>query len=151
MTLTVASECVSILIESDLFNITNESNSVSVKINGGTAVVLTPTASATSYTITPELLDVETLTEGVYDITLTSVLLDSSVQTDQGCVPILCDFLCQDSTLSWYKDTTNIDKVLALEGIKAATDCVTCGCSVMLTLYNSLSNDSTPSCGCGCA
>lgn len=151
MTLTVASECASILVESALFNITNESNSISVKINGGTAIVLTPTASATNYTITPELLDVETFSEGVYDITLTSVLLDSSIETDQGCAPIICDLLCQDTTLAWYADTANVDKVLALEGIKAAADCETCGCAIMLTLYNSLSNDSTPSCGCGCA
>lgn len=151
MTLTVTPECASILVESDLFNITNTSNSITVKINGGSAIILTPAATVGSYTITPELLDLTTFTEGVYDITLSSVLVDSTSSTDQGCAPIICDLLCQDTTLAWYGDTSNIAKVLALEGIKAAAGCETCGCSIMLALYNSLSDEPTPSCGCGCA
>ncbi len=151
MTLTIASQCASILVDSDLFNITNISNSIAVKINGAAAITLTPSASASNYTITPELLDLDTFTEGVYDITLSSVLIDSSTATDQGCAPIICDLLCKDSTLAWYADVSKIDKALALEGIKAAANCETCGCSIMLTLFNSLTDASAPTCGCGCA
>lgn len=150
MTITVTSPCASMLVESDLFNITNTSNSIAVKINGGTAITLTPTASAANYTITPALLGLESFTEGVYDITLTSVLVDTTVASEQRCVPILCDLLCQDTTLSWYNGTDNIAKALALEGIQAATDCETCGCSIMLALYNTLIDDTTPTIGCGC-
>lgn len=151
MTLTVTSPCASILVESPLFNITNNSNSISVKINGASAIVLTPTDSATSYTITPELLGLETMPQGVFDITLESVLVDTSVVKDQRCVALLCDLLCDDNTLSLYEGTDNIVKVLALEGIKAATDCETCGCDIMLALYNTLIDDTTTTIGCGCA
>lgn len=151
MTLTVSPTCTSIVVDSDLFNITNVSNSIAVKINGATAITLTPSASANTYTITPELLDLTAFTEGVYDITLTSVLVDNAVSSEQACAPILCDLYCQDTTLGWYLGTDNLDKVLALEGIKAAADCETCGCSIMLALYNSLTDGTTNSCGCGCA
>jgi len=151
MTLTVNSDCTEILINSELFSITNSSNILSIKVNGGTALEVVLLSNITSYTLTPGDLDLTTFTEGVYDITLTSVLLDNSVATDQGCAYVLCDLLCQDSTLLWYSDKTQIEKVLALEGIKAAANCETCSCSLMLTLFNSLSNDTTTSCGCGCS
>lgn len=151
MTLTVSSTCTNIVVDSDLFNITNISNSIAVKINGGTAITLTPSASASSYTITPELLNLTTLTEGVYDITLSVVLVDNSVATEQGCAPVICDLLCKNSTLSWYTNTNNMEKVLALEGLKVAANCETCGCSLMLGLYNTLTNDTTTTCGCGCS
>lgn len=151
MTLTVNSDCTEILIASDLFSITNDSNVLSVKINGGSALEVELLSNITNYTLTPEDLDLTAFTEGVYDITLTSVLLNNSVATDQGCAYVLCTLLCDNTTLSWYKDSTNIEKVLALEGIKAAANCETCSCSLMLTLFNSLSNDPTTTCGCGCA
>lgn len=151
MTLTVNADCTEILIASEVFSITNDSNTLSIKINGGTALEVELLSNITNYTLTPEDLDLTTFTEGVYDITLTSVLLDDSVATDQGCTYVLCDLLCQDTTLLWYGDSASIEKVLALEGIKASANCETCSCSIMLSLYNSLSNDTTTICGCGCA
>lgn len=151
MTITVTSPCASMLVESSLFNITNTSNSISVKINGGTEIILTPADTAVNYTITPLLLEVDSFAQGVYDITLTSTLIDTTVAKDQRCVALLCDLLCENSTLALYENTDNIVKVLALEGIKAATDCETCGCDVMLALYNTLIDDTTTTIGCGCA
>lgn len=149
MTLTVNSTCTSILIESESFNPSNISNTISLIINGGTAIELTPSASATSYTITPTTLSETAFTEGVYEVNLSSVLTDSSVSEDRGCTAVVCTLKCAQDTLSLYSDKANITKVLALEGLLAANDCVTCSCDLMTTFYNIINNnESTCSCGC---
>lgn len=149
MTITVNSNCTSILVNSDNFNGNNISNSLSLIINGGTAVVLVPLSNATSYTITPASLDLDVFVEGVYQIELSSVLSDSSVVEDRGCTAVICALKCSESTLLLYKDPINIMKVLALEGLQAATDCVTCSCSLMTDFYNIIKDDES-TCSCGC-
>ena len=148
MTITVNSACTSILVDSATFNAFNISNTIILVVNGGTEIELTPAANATSYTITPATLDLEEFVEGVYDIRLSAVLLDSSVSEDTGCTAVICSLKCDDTTLALYSDSSNIVKILALEGLQAATNCVTCSCDLMTTFYNIINNnESTSTCG----
>lgn len=151
MTLTVDSTCSTIAITSDLFNPANISNTLYVSVNGATEVSVTITASAANFTLEPADLDLTEFAAGVYQLRLVSVAFDSVSYEETTCTALLCDLLCDVDTLSWYGDLNNFDKALALEGLKNASNCTACNCSIMQTLYNFISNDNTTSCGCCCA
>lgn len=151
MTITVNSDCSEIAFTSDLFNPANDSNTLYVSVNGADEVEVTIDANASTYTLVPDDLGVTEFAAGVYQLRLVSVAFDSTSSEEITCTALLCSLLCDSDTLSWYSGTENISKVLALEGLKVASNCVTCNCSIMQTLYNHITDGDTTSCGCCCA
>jgi hypothetical protein len=153
MILTKNNDCTEILIQSDLFHNNNVSNILTINVNGGIETEeITLGASILSYTLTPADLSKTEFLPGVYEITLTSVLASTTIQVDLGCTALLCDYACDQDTLNLYADSTNLDKILAYEGLKNFADCTSCSCSLANTLHDAFLNSTTtnaPSCGCG--
>jgi hypothetical protein len=151
MAVTVNADCSEITLTSDIFNPANISNTLQVSVNGAVGVEVTIPADALTYTLVPQDLDVEEFAQGVYELKLSSVAFDSTSYTETTCTALLCDLLCDATTLSWYADKESFDKALALEGLKAASGCSECNCSITQTLYNHITNGDTSSCGCCCS
>lgn len=151
MTLTVDISCSTIAITSTLFNPANISNNLYISVNGAEEVSISIPANASTFTLEPSDLDVEEFATGVYQLRLVSVAFDSVSYEETTCTALLCSLLCDIDTLSWYGDATKFDKALALEGLKNASNCTACNCSIMQTLYNFISDVNTTSCGCCCS
>lgn len=150
MTTTVNSQCSSIEINSELFAPANISNTLYVSVNGASETTITITANASSFTLEPSDLDVEQFAQGVYQLRLVSVAFNSVSTEEISCTSLLCDLLCDVDTLAWYSSKDTFDKALALEGLKNASNCSECNCTIMQTLYNFIIDDNNTSCGCCC-
>ena len=152
MILTPNSDCTEILVQSSSFNADNIANRLYVSINGGTTIEVLVSNSATNYTITTTSLNIEKLEPGVYEVLLVSALDSSAIENDLGCTVLLCDYECDVDTLALYKDSANIDKILAYEGLKNFAGCSTCDCTLANVLHSAFTNTTTTnatSCGCG--
>lgn len=150
MTITVNSTCTTITIQSSALNASNISNVLKVRVNESEQIEVAVIPAAASIVFNAASIGVSSLAEGIYEFDLTSTLVDSSIVEDQGCAALVCVLKCQPSTIEMYLNEGDFDKVLALEGLKAASDCSTCGCQTMLNLYNAITNGTTTStCGCG--
>lgn len=151
MILTPNASCTQIVVQSDAFSLTNTSNELVVTINNSQEITVTPTASATSYTITAGALSLEELPSGVYSIKLTSVRNDTTVKTDLGCTTLLCAYMCDEDRLNLYTSTDNIEKILAFEGLVNFQSCVSCSCDLANILHDAyLNNQSTNAGSCSC-
>lgn len=151
MTTTVNSDCSAITLTSDLFNPANISNTLYVSVNEAAEVTVTIPSNALTFTLEPQDLDVEEFAGGVYQLRLVSTAFNSTTAEETTCIALLCNLECDATTLNLYSDTSNISKVLAFEGLKVASGCVSCNCSIMHKLYKHLTDGDTTGCGCCCS
>ncbi len=151
MTITINTDCSQATLTSEILLALNTANTLTVTYKGTSYTVAVPTG-ITSFTLLPEHLAMEgVFSSGVYSLKFTNTLISSSVQTDTGCAVVLCDLKCADATLSWYSDKKDITKVLYYEALKAAQDCPTCNCTLLETLFNTITTDESISCtNCCC-
>lgn len=152
MIITPNEDCTEILIQSSSFHANNVSNVLSITINAGDETQeLTINANSTSYTLVPSDLGVTNFSAGVYEILLSSTLASTNLETDLGCTVLLCDYNCDEDRLALYADVTNIDKILAYEGLLNFNGCSTCNCTLANTLHAAYTNTPTinaSNCGC---
>ena len=150
MTATLASDCTSIILNSDYLLIDNQSNVLTVTHNNTT--VYTPAiGSVTQITIDTFVLSDYTdgsgpLPDGIYAFELVTTAENGDINTETVCVAVLCGIHCDMVEL--YTDVNNAEKILAYEALKVAQGCTTCNCDTMLTLYNVITNIVTNGCGC---
>lgn len=151
MILTLNGDCSQITLQSSSLNGSNISNTLTVSINEGTPINITIGSAITTFNFTASSIAETELKSGTYEFLLTSTLADTTVETDLGCTVLLCEYECDTDTLALYKDSNNIDKILALEGLKNFNGCTTCGCTLANTLFAAFTNTTTTdasSCGC---
>lgn len=147
MTAELSNNCSTITIESNFFNANNISNQLTLVHSGTTYTVEVDAENVDPVVVDANTLDLEELPEGVYLITLKTTDEDSTVTTEQLCLTSMCALHCDMITL--YTDTTNLEKILAYEALKVASDCITCSCTVMQRLYDNVTDTSNATkCNC---
>jgi len=162
MTTTVASDCTSIDITSDLF------------LDDNIALTLTVTHACTTtyevidlldlgiglsdtYTLDSEALGLEAgdpLPDGVYYLLITQTDDESNIVTESKCVLVDCDLTCSmtDVFNELNSDPDNIIKALSYHALKIAdASCTSCSCTDWCTLYNAATvTDCEDDAPCGC-
>jgi hypothetical protein len=147
MTATPNSNCTTILITSSNFRVGNISNTLLVSVNGADAVSVPLEPDITDYTFAADSIDRDTLEEGTYYFTLSTVQQGSETTDESICAILVCSLKC--STQDLYKDVKNIEKILAWEALKVYQDCVKCSCTDALMLYNIIKDlSNVDNCGC---
>jgi hypothetical protein len=150
MTLTLSEDCSSITIASERFNLLNTSNTLTIThYNGTTSTEYTieiPAENTADYVIEPSDIDstATAFADGTYEFSLVTIASDESSTTETSCLPVLCSVTCDMPAL--FTDITNVDKILAYEGLKAGVNCLSCSCSVLNELYAVLTDSSTNGC-----
>lgn len=148
MRLQINGDCTSISIISDYLLNTNQAVEVKIVHNGTTTFTPDFGNNPTSITILPTHVGGTTkIPQGIYAATLVTTAQNGDKHTETSCESSLCSLIC--TSLEDYTNLENLPKILALEALKVAKNCVTCSCTVMLDLYNIItSNPTTNDCGC---
>lgn len=158
MTLVVSETCEDITVTSDNFDETNLSVSLKVTINCDEEYIITAEPEDTEIIVNPEsleLLDLETLNDGVYYLELTITQADSTVVTESACRFINCETTCL--MLDTFKEMAEGDedatiRALAFYALDKANGCTSCACSDLCILYKATELDNCSSnvntCGC---
>ncbi len=149
MTVTVTSAGFN--IDSDLFLSNDQSQKVTITHNCTTVYdQITMAVSNAARNVTLDNLDIDELPVGPFTVYLAVTNNAGVLNEETSCVVYFGDLLCD--MLPLYKNTDNIDRVLAFEALKFVNDCMSCSCSVACELYNAATNtttNATTGCGCG--
>lgn len=157
MTLTLNEDCTEVLIASDYQSGDNQTVTLTVTANCGTAYTdIDIDVNEVDYTLLPgALVDAaESFVTGVYTIQLVTVQQDGSTVTELKCLLIDCVLNCTmlETFLDLEGNDENMIKALSYHALTAIADCDTCSCSDWCTLYNTATDqacveDAQP-CGC---
>lgn len=157
MTLTVESDCSSILIESDYFNSDNQSMTLTVTYACGTAYDdIEIDVNELNYTFTPEDIDLEdTLADGIYYFVLVTIQEDGTTVTESACKFINCSTTCDMlevfTSVAAGGTEEEITRALSFYALTLSDNCTSCACADLCTLYNTATQttcDNASPCGC---
>ena len=148
MIATVNNDCTAIAINTDYWGALNQSNTLTVTINDDAEYVveIDPT-NIVEYPLLPAALGLDEFPMGVYSLKLDIVQENADEVRESLCKTVLCDSHC--IIIPLYKDpTTNLNRIMAYEALKAGEECVTCSCTVLQELYDIAFPESSNDCGC---
>ena len=134
MTAIISEDCTTITIDSTYFAADNTANELTLTNNGTTYTVEVVASNVEPVEVDADALELETLPQGPYLITLKTTDDSSDTVTEQICVTPICDLHC--NMVDYYLDSENIERILAYEALKVSQDCVTCACTVAQKLYD---------------
>lgn len=158
MTIVIGNDCVDATITSTYFNSLNQSVSLSVTTNCTEEYIVVADPADTEIVVDQAALGLEgdNLSDGVYYFKLTIVQENGDIVIESACKFVDCVTTClmKDTMLAAAnKDDDALIRALAYHALVAASDCTSCACADLCTLYttatsNCDSNDTTNSCGC---
>ena len=146
MTATINDDCTLITIDSELFAPDNESVTLTLTHSGTEYEVTVEATNEDPVEVTAESLELEELPEGIYYVELSITNAANETTVESSCLASICSVHCDMVEL--YDDTANLEKILAYEGLKLAQGCVTCSCSVMQVLYDTITETDDTNCNC---
>ena len=151
MTLSQTQECQSIVLDSLNLLSTNQSVTLNVTYNCGTATVIPVSPAYTQITILPEDLGMTTtFSDGIYGFELCIVTQAATIVKEVACYFMNCVTTCL--MLPKYSDLSdNTNKLAALSffALNISNQCADCACTDLCALYSNITNASTTS-SCGC-
>lgn len=162
MTTTVASDCASIAIESDLFHSNNIATTLSVTYACTTTydeidLIDAGIGTGDTYTLDSEALGLTAdaaLADGIYYLLITQTDEDSNIITESKCVLVDCDLTCSMTEVFNDLNTSsdNIIRALSYHALKVAdASCTSCSCTDWCTLYTTATTtDCEDDAPCGC-
>lgn len=165
ITTTIQNECDYITASSSYFNTGNISVALVVTTNCKEQYSITVAANnVAAITINPAVLglDLDALSDGVYNISFEIVQSGGTTVTESVCLLVNCTLNCL--MLDTYKlaatgDEDAIIRSISFDALLASVNCTSCSCSDLCTLYSAalLENCSLPltcstcNAGCGCS